>query len=174
MTIEKLDKQLQKVFDTDVDDKFIEFCNKFIPQYPVAPEYADAMSQYLERCQDAIVTFCGGYKDKLGPIVDYANQMKKREVESGRWIDDEPRMSLASIHIARCASDTMSDGGMPMDNTNNLMLCIGLFTYATIACNDCFKAEDFRYIFCRAWWVYFGKILSEPVEIIISDGDMLS
>ena len=165
MTIEKLDKKLLKVYNAGIDDNFVAFCNEHVNSYPVAPDLIGPMNEYFDRCEDSLITFCGGFAEKLGPLVDFANNMKKREIESGRWKDIYPEIGAAASLIAMRADETMTEGGMPQDNTNNLMLCMGLFTYAVIACNDCFKAQDYRHIFCLAWWIYFGKILSEPVDV---------
>ena len=164
MTIEELEKKLQKVEKSEIDDRFIAFCNEHIPSYPVSMDLGEAMNEYFDRCEDALMVFCGGYKEHLKELGTAAIQMKRQEIASGKWNGIYSEIGAAASLIAMRADHALSESNVEQTNTQSLMLSIGLFTYAVIACNDYFKPEDYRYIFCLAWWIYFGKILSVPVD----------
>lgn len=46
-----------------------------------------------------------------------------------------------------------------VENPEHLQLVVGLYCYAEVACNDCFKVKDFRKLFVAAWFIYYSTVL---------------
>lgn len=164
MKIEDLNRELQKLYDSDIDDDFISFANDIVPQYPVSADLASAASEYADRMEDALMIFSGSHEKELGGFGVAVRKMKEQEIRSGKWNGMYPEVGAAGTVVAIKTDEGLRESGIEQDNTQSIMTCIGLYTYAVIACNDCFKPSDFRKIFVIAWSIYFGKILSIPAE----------
>lgn len=162
--IEALDRELQKLYDSDIDDDFISFANDIIPQYPVSADLGPAANEYGDRMEDALMIFSGSHEKELGRFGVAARTMKEQEVRSGKWNGIYPEVGAAATVVAIRTDEGLRKSGIDQVNTQSIMNCIGLYTYAAIACNDCFKPSDFRKIFVAAWFIYFGKILSISTE----------
>ncbi|MBQ0093825.1 MAG: hypothetical protein KBS36_04220 [Bacteroidales bacterium] len=166
MKIEDLDRELQKVYETDIDDDFINFANDIIPMYPVYEDLGPAANEYGDRMEDALMIFSGSHEKELGSFGAAARTMKEQEVRSSKWNGMYPEVGAAAMVVAIRTDEGLRQSGIDQVNTQSIMNCIGLYTYAVIACNDCFKPGDFRKIFVAAWFIYFGKILSQPAPDI--------
>ena len=162
--IEDLDKELQKLYETEVDDDFISFANDIIPQYPVSEDLGPAVNEYGDRMEDALMIFSGSHEKELGDFGVVISKMKEQEIRSGKWNEMYPEVGAAATVVAIKTDEGLRESDFEQDDTQSIMTCIGLYTYAAIACNDCFKPSDFRKIFVAAWFIYFGKILSIPAD----------
>lgn len=162
MKIEDLDRELQKIYESEVDEDFINFANDIVPSYPVAVELCSAADECEDKMEDALMVFCGAYEKELGEFGEIIGKMKAQEIRSGKWNGIYPEIGAAATIVAIRTDEGLREAGYEQDHTQSIMTCIGLYTYAAIACNDCFKPSDFRKIFVAAWSIYFGKILSQP------------
>lgn len=162
--IEDLDRELQKLYETDIDEDFISFANDIVPQYPVSADLASAASEYADRMEDALMIFSGSHEKELGSFGTAVRKMKEQEIRSGKWNGMYPEVGAAASVVAIKTDEGLRESGFEQDDTQSIMTCIGLYTYSSIVCNDCFKPSDFRKIFVIAWSIYFGKILCVPAE----------
>ncbi|MBQ0123557.1 MAG: hypothetical protein KBS58_01765 [Bacteroidales bacterium] len=162
MKIEDLDRKLQNLYKTEVDDDFINFANDIVQQYPMAEELCSAVNECQDKLEDALMIFCGGYEKELGEFGTVVRKMKEQEIRSGKWNGIYPEVGVAATIVAIRTDEGLREAGYEQDDTQSIRNCIGLFAYSAIACNDCFKPSDFLKIFVAAWFIYFGKILSQP------------
>lgn len=166
-----LDRELQKLYEADIDDDFVRFANDIVPQYPVSADLASAAGEYADRMEDALMIFSGSHEKELGGFGVAVRKMKEQEMRSGKWNGMYPEVGAAATVVAIKTDEGLRESGFEQDDTHSIMTSIGLFTYAVIACNDCFKPSDFRKIFVIAWCIYFGKILCVPVVDGKTDGN---
>lgn len=162
--IEELDKALQKLYETEVDDDFISFANDIVSRYPVSVDLASVVNECEDRMDDALMIFSGSHEKELGGFGVAIRKMKEQEIRSGKWNGMYPEVGAAATVVAIKTDEGLIESGFEQDDTQSIMTCIGLYTYSAIACNDCFNPSDFRKIFVIAWSIYFGKILSIPAE----------
>jgi hypothetical protein len=80
-----LDKQLQKVYLEGFGEDFVGFCNSVIPEYPVYEEYRDAVEQWPDCLENAMILYSGYQAEKIGPLADAVNTMKRQELAGKRW-----------------------------------------------------------------------------------------
>lgn len=166
MKIEDLDRELQKLYDSDIDDDFISFANGIVSDYPVSADLTSVANECEDRMEDDLMIFSGSHEKELGGFGVAVRKMKEQEIRSGKWNGMYPEVGAAGTVVAIKTDEGLRESGIEQDNTQSIMTCIGLYTYTAIACNDCFKPSDFRKIFVAAWFIYFGKILSQPAPDI--------
>jgi hypothetical protein len=80
-----LDKQLQKVYLEGFGEDFVGFCNSVIPDYPVYEEYRDAVEQWPDCLENAMILYSGYQAEKIGPLDDAVKTMKRQELAGKRW-----------------------------------------------------------------------------------------
>lgn len=159
MNTKSLNKQLEKLFFEEVDRDFIDFANSIIPHHPVPINLAEYANAYLTHMDNAMILMSGYKADQWQDFADMCQAMKEQEIENGRWNGLSSDVVAAADLIAHRVFDGILETEAEVENPEHLQLVVGLYCYAVVACNDCFKVKDFRKLFVAAWFIYYSTVL---------------
>ena len=159
MDVMKLDQELHQLYVMDIDRDFVDFCNAAIPDHPVPINLSKYANEYMRYLDHSLVVMSGHRRDEWADFAEMCEAMKAQEIGSGRWNDLPSDVMAAADLIAHRSYDGLVETEESVEDPEHLFLVIGLYSYAVVACNDCFEARDYRKLFVLAWLIYYGTVL---------------
>ena len=109
-----------------------------------------------EWLETALIVFSGYKSEKYAPFAAAAEQMKLKEVCSGRWGSLSGDEAAAAAVIAKQTKEDIAAAGADVNDAFGVSLTIGLYSYATALLSYQGDAGAFRRLFVKAWKSYFG------------------
>ena len=108
-----------------------------------------------EWLETALIVFSGYKSEKYAPFAAAAEQMKLKEVCSGRWGNLSGDESAAAAMVATRAKEDIASAGADVNDAFGVSLTIGLYCYAAALLSYRGDAGAFRRLFVKAWKIYF-------------------
>ena len=154
-----LDKQLQMVYLEGFGEDFVGFCNSVIPDYPVYEEYRDAVEQWPDCLENAMILYSGYQAEKIGPLADAVKTMKRQELAGKRWFMLPTDEKDAAGVIAQRAFEGLSASKAGCSDPESVYKVVGLYVYSAILCSASFDASCFARLFVLSWFIYYSEKL---------------
>ena len=110
-----------------------------------------------EWLETALIVFSGYQSEKYAPFAAAAEQMKIKEVCSGRWGNLSGDEDAAAAVVANRAKEDIAAAGLDVIDAFGVSLTIGLYSYATALLSYQGDTGAFRRIFATAWNIYAGN-----------------
>lgn len=108
------------------------------------------------RLETALIVFSGYQSEKYAPFAAAAEQMKLKEVCSGRWGSLSGDEAAAAAVIAKQTKEDIAAAGADVNDAFGVSLTIGLYSYATALLSYQGDAGAFRRLFVKAWKKYMS------------------
>ena len=108
------------------------------------------------RLETALIVFSGYQSEKYAPFAAAAEQMKLKEVCSGRWGSLSGDEAAAAAVIAKQTKEDIAAAGADVNDAFSVSLTIGLYCYATAFLSYQGDAGSFRRLFVKAWKKYMS------------------
>ena len=154
-----LDKQLQMVYLEGFGEDFVGFCNSVIPEYPVFEEYRDAVEQWPDCLENAMILYSGYQAEEIGPLANAVNTMKRQELATRRWFMLPTGERDAAGVIAQRALEGLCASKAGCSDPESVYKVIGLYVYSAILCSASFDASCFARLFVLSWFIYYSEKL---------------
>ena len=113
-------------------------------------------SDAREWLETALIVFSGYQSEKYAPFAAAAEQMKMKEVCSGRWGNLSGDEDTAAAAVASRAKEDIAAAGADVNDAFSVSLTIGLYCYATALLSYQGDAGAFRRLFVKAWKKYMS------------------
>ena len=109
-----------------------------------------------EWLETALIVFSGYQSEKYAPFAAAAEQMKIKEVCSGRWGNLSGDEDAAAAVVANRAKEDIAAAGSDVNDAFGVSLTIGLYSYATALLSYQGDTGAFRRLFIKAWKKYMS------------------
>ena len=169
-----LDCQLWQRIREGASDAIYDYCSALAPKYPVCIDFKRCVENLIDYLGNAMILFSGYRGEELGPIVAAAKKMIQQEVCSGRWNAMPADETAAAGVIAQRSFDDVQKTSADFTDPESVYMVIGLYTYASVCCNEGLDSWSFIHLFVLAWFIYYSEKLSMPSVMSQQEGNVRS